>query len=403
MSRNFNLSQAASNGITVLPDVTKGLPSVGDVLTVQSTTSGVVATKFAPPGSGGTGAGYLPLSGGTLTGPLVLAGDPTTSAQAANRNYVDAVKTNTAANYLNLAGGTMVGPLTLAGPPSNPNDAATKTYVDTADGTVSAVANAAVKRAGDTMTGLLILSGDPSAGKGAATKTYVDTAVSTAGIPEAPLGVVTYGRNNGAWTGVLPLAGGTLTGPLLLNAAPTATLEAATKGYVDTSLSTGAVASFNTRTGTVTLTSLDVTNALTFTPYNATNPSNYTTKTYVDGAIAALPAPPAARNTAKLQAQWVTGAIVANDTIWFAYDAPYNGTITGMTYFTGAGSFSVAVQINGTSVTGLGTITVTSAIATTTPATALNTFTAGQRITGVITAATGSPTDALLSLAVTWS
>jgi hypothetical protein len=36
------------------------------------------------------------------------------------------------------------------------------------------------------------------------------------------------------------------------------------------------VDSFNTRTGVVTLSSLDVTTALTFTPYNATNPSSYT-------------------------------------------------------------------------------------------------------------------------------
>ena len=37
----------------------------------------------------------------------------------------------------------------------------------------------------------------------------------------------------------------------------------------------GGVTSFNTRTGAVTLTSGDVTGALGFTPYNATNPSNY--------------------------------------------------------------------------------------------------------------------------------
>jgi hypothetical protein len=37
----------------------------------------------------------------------------------------------------------------------------------------------------------------------------------------------------------------------------------------------GGVTSFNTRTGAITLTSGDVTTALTFTPYNATNPSNY--------------------------------------------------------------------------------------------------------------------------------
>jgi hypothetical protein len=113
--------------------------------------------------------------------------------------------------------------------------------------------------------------------------------------------------------------------------------------------------------------------------------------------------PPTARNAARFQAQWVSGAVVSNDTIYFAYDAPYGGTITALTYFTGAGSFSVAVQINGTNVTGLGAVAVSSATPATATATAANTFTAGQRITAVVTSATGSPTDAVLSLAATWS
>jgi len=113
--------------------------------------------------------------------------------------------------------------------------------------------------------------------------------------------------------------------------------------------------------------------------------------------------PATSRNTARLQAQWVTTAIVANDTVWLAYDAPYAGTVNSLTYFTGNGSFIVAVQINGTNVTGLSAVSVSSATPATATATAANTFTAGQRITAVITAATGSPTDALLSLAVTWS
>ena len=114
----------------------------------------------------------------------------------------------------------------------------------------------------------------------------------------------------------------------------------------------------------------------------------------------AMPAP---RNTAKLQAQWVSGAVVANDTVWLVYDAPYAGTVQSLTYFTANGSFTVAIQINGVSVTGLGAIAVSSATPATATATAANTFAAGQRITAVVTAATGSPTDALLSLAVTWS
>ena len=94
-----------------------------------------------------------------------------------------------------------------------------------------------------------------------------------------------------------------------------------------------------------------MTTALGFTPYDAANPAGYTTKTYVDTQVSAV-----ARNKARLQAQWVTGAIVADDTVWLAYDAPYAGTINALTYFTGNGSFSVAIQINGTNVTGLSAI-----------------------------------------------
>lgn len=53
---------------------------------------------------------------------------------------------------------------------------------------------------------------------------------------------------------------------------------------------TSGVASFNTRTGTVTLTSADVTTALTFTPYNATNPSGFQTAANVNTTLAAPPA-----------------------------------------------------------------------------------------------------------------
>jgi len=163
------------------------------------------------------------------------------------------------------------------------------------------------------------------------------------------------------------------------------------------------VTSFNARIGAVTLTSLDVTTALTFTPYDAANPANYTTKTYVDSAISAIPAPPASRNAARLQAQWQNAAAVSDDTVWLCFDTPYAGTVNSLTHFTGNGSFTVAIQINGTPVTGLGAVAVSSATPAIATATAANVFTQGQRITAVITGSTGSPTDALLSLAVTWS
>jgi hypothetical protein len=106
---------------------------------------------------------------------------------------------------------------------------------------------------------------------------------------------------------------------------------------------------------------------------------------------------------ARLQAQWVSGAVVQNDTVWLAYDAPYAGTVNSLKYFASNGSFSVAIQINGVNVTGLSGISVSSATPATATATGANTFGIGQRITAVVTGATGSPTDALLSLAVTWS
>jgi hypothetical protein len=95
--------------------------------------------------------------------------------------------------------------------------------------------------------------------------------------------------------------------------------------------------------------------------------------------------------------------VVSDDTVWLCFDTPYAGTVKSLTHFTGNGSFTVNIQINGVSVTGLGAVTVNSATPTTLNATAANTFPEHARVTVVITGSTGSPTDALLSLAVTWS
>lgn len=109
-----------------------------------------------------------------------------------------------------------------------------------------------------------------------------------------------------------------------------------------------------------------------------------------------------ARQSARMQISWASGAVVTNDTVYFVYDAPYPGTINSMTHFCTTGSFTVAVKIAGTNVTGLAAVSPTST-PTTTNATAANAFTAGQIISGVITSAASSPTDALLSLNVTWA
>lgn len=117
----------------------------------------------------------------------------------------------------------------------------------------------------------------------------------------------------------------------------------------------------------------------------------------VVGAAASTP-----RNSASLEAQWVAGASPSNDTFYFAFVAPYAGTVNSLTYQAGSGSLDLAVQINGSDVTGLGSITVNSASPTTTDATAANTFNAGDSISGVITSGS-TPADVVLSLSVTWA
>ena len=64
----------------------------------------------------------------------------------------------------------------------------------------------------------------------------------------------------------------TIAGPLTLPGNPTSSLQAVTKQYVDSAIaaSTTGVATFNTRTGNVTLTSGDVTTALNYTPLKNT-------------------------------------------------------------------------------------------------------------------------------------
>lgn len=109
------------------------------------------------------------------------------------------------------------------------------------------------------------------------------------------------------------------------------------------------------------------------------------------------------RSSVTMELQWTSGAIVTNDTVYFVYSPPYGGTVNSLTYFTGAGSYSVDVKINGVGVGALTGISVSSSTPATVSATSANTFTAGQAIIAAITAATSDPTDTMLVLSVTWS
>jgi len=70
------------------------------------------------------------------------------------------------------------------------------------------------------------------------TNHYILAPLSVFAYVEAPNDTNTYGRHALAWTPVLPIAGGNLTGPLVLQADPAVALGAATKQYVDNKVST---------------------------------------------------------------------------------------------------------------------------------------------------------------------
>jgi hypothetical protein len=76
--------------------------------------------------------------------------------------------------------------------------------------------------AGGTITGPLVLPGNPTSALQAAPKQYVDSVASTA-------------------SNALPLSGGTLTGPLVLPGNPASALQAAPKQYVDSQSALGTV------------------------------------------------------------------------------------------------------------------------------------------------------------------
>lgn len=88
-------------------------------------------------------------------------------------------------------------------------------------------ANGALQKSGGTMTGNLILNAAPTSNLQAATKKYVDDAI--ANVP-TPTGGITQEQADARY---VQLAGGTMTGVLTLSGAPTSDLQASTKKYVD--------------------------------------------------------------------------------------------------------------------------------------------------------------------------
>lgn len=244
--------QTAVGGSTTYGGKVVKLNSVGiidgSMLPVAATYLGTVSltAAYALSGTFSTGNYYAVSVSGTIDSSWNsrLNGSPTTCSAGQSIIYNgatskwDLVGDTTSATAidgkLDKAGGTMTGALTLAADPTSALHAATKQYADTM-----------LPKAGGTMTGLVTLSADPSSALHAATKQYVDSAGSalTSGYTAADSALSS--TLTSSIGGKLSLSGGTMTGALTLSGAPSSALHAASKDYVDTSVSGFALRSNN--------------------------------------------------------------------------------------------------------------------------------------------------------------
>ena len=241
-------------------------------------------------------ADYLPLAGGTMTGPIDMNSqtidslpEPAEPDHAANKQYVDTgdAKLQEQVNAkLPKSGGTMTGAIMMNNQavtglptPANPTDAVTKEYADdlksqmlpSSGGTMSG----AINMGNNTITAL----GAPVGDTDATNKEYVDGAITSA-IKSA---------EGDADAKYLPLAGGTMTGPIKGLENPTENDEAANKAYVDAQVSgAGTTAdgkylalAGGTMTGPIAMSGQKITGAA-----DPTENKDVATKAYVDGEIA---------------------------------------------------------------------------------------------------------------------
>ena len=223
-----------------------------------------------------------------LTGPAGTAGATGPQGPAGQSVTVKSSGTNltTAATSINFTGAgvtaTTVGAdvtVTVAGSTYTLPTASTTVLGGMKVGTGLAIDGTGVVSV--TASGTTNLTNTP-----AATNVVINSSTGTgttlAAATTAVAGVMTAadktkldGIATGATAYVLPTASTTVLGGVKVDGT-TVTINGS--GVISAVASSG-VSSFNTRTGAVTLSSTDVTTALGFTPYNATNPSGYTANT----------------------------------------------------------------------------------------------------------------------------
>lgn len=128
----------------------------------------------------------------------------------------------------------------------------------------------------------------------------------------------------------------------------------------------------------------------------ATGPGTGTTKGATLNQIAGL-----IGTNGYTQLQWPSSVTVANGTLYFVFKVPLAGQINSCDFYCNLGSFTFSVQIAGVNVGGLTGLNNNSSVPQNVVATSLNTFTAGQNITLVISNATSPASGALVGLNLT--
>jgi hypothetical protein len=205
-------------------------------------------------------------------------------------------------NYLPTSGGTMSGAITLL-PPVNAGDATNKNYVDalvaslrTFLGTWQVAANIPNITAGGNASGdfYFAVTANPTVPENAPG--------SIPGIGGQSIGngdLIIWNTVSNVWDLIrggpltlaevqalfLALAGGTMTGPLVLAGSPTLPTQAANKAYVDGLMTSYLPLSGGTLTGAITMTGVNAINM--GAAYTPTLNTHVATKSYVDSTTVA--------------------------------------------------------------------------------------------------------------------
>jgi len=128
----------------------------------------------------------------------------------------------------------------------------------------------------------------------------------------------------------------------------------------------GGVTSFNTRVGSVTLANTDVTGALGFTPYNATNPNGYTSNTGTVTSVAAITLGTTGTDLSSTVANSSTSPVITLNVP--TASAANRGVLSSADWSTFNGKQAALVSatniktINGASILGSGDLTVSGTV-----------------------------------------